>query len=138
VLSCWMQNFRITRAMASFLTLESAARMYDAAMSHWQRCREVMPLRVHTIRYEEMVEDLEGQLRPLLGFLDLAWDPSLTDHQATARDRGYIRTPSYSQVTEAIYRRSKGRWESYRDHFSPEALGLLAPWVREWGYDPID
>lgn len=136
VLSCWMQNFRITRAMASFLTIENAARMYDAAMTHWVRCREVMPLAVHTVRYEDMVDDPESELRPLLEFLGLPWEETLLAHQQTARKRGYIRTPSYSQVTEGIYRRAKGRWENYREHFGA-ALEILAPWVDRWGYDPI-
>lgn len=133
VLSCWMQNFRITQAMASFLTLENAARMYAATMEHWFRCREVLPLNVHTVRYEDMVDDLEGQLRPLLAFLGLEWDDRLLDHQKTARERGYIRTPSYAQVTEGIYSRSRERWRSYRAHLEP-VLPVLAPWVERLGY----
>lgn len=134
VLSCWMQNFRITSAMAAFLTLENAARMYAATMEHWMRCREVMPLAVHTVRYEDMVEDLEGQLRPLLGFLELEWDDALLAFQKTARDRGYIRTPSYAQVTEGLYSRSSGRWERYRNQMQP-VLDTLAPWAIRFGYD---
>lgn len=136
VLSCWMQNFRITSAMSSFLTLENAARFYDAAMTHWERAREVLPLDVHTVRYEDMVVDLEGELRPLIDFLGLEWDDALLNHQKTARERGYIRTPSYAQVTEKIYTRSSGRWESYRAHLEP-ILPILAPWVEKFGYEPV-
>ena len=136
VLSCWMQNFRPTTAMASFLTLESAARMYAATMEHWLRCREVLPLKVHTMRYEDMIEDLEGELRPLLDFLGLDWDERLLNYQRTAQERGYIRTPSYSQVTEGLYRRSSGRWEHYREQMAP-VLDVLAPWAIRFGYpDP--
>jgi Flp pilus assembly protein TadD len=133
VLSCFMQNFRVTSAMSSFLTLENAAGFYDAAMSHWERAREIMPLDVHTVRYEDMVQDLEGELRPLITFLGLEWDDALLNHQKTARDRGYIRTPSYAQVTEKIYTRSSGRWEAYRKHMEP-ILPILAPWVEKFGY----
>lgn len=136
VLSCWMQNFRITRAMASFLTLENSARLYDAVMTHWMHCREVLPLNVHTIRYEDMVEDLESTLRPMIAFLGLEWDDRLLDYQDTARERGYIRTPSYAQVTEKVYSRSRGRWELYREHMAP-VLDVLAPWAIRFGYgDP--
>ena len=136
VLSCWMQNFRITRAMASFLTLENAARLYDAVMTHWMRACEVMPLKVHTVRYEDMVEDLEATLRPMIAFLGLEWDDRLLDYQDTARERGYIRTPSYAQVTEQVYTRSRGRWELYRAHMAP-VLDVLAPWAIRFGYgDP--
>lgn len=136
VLSCWMQNFRVTSAMASFLTLDNAARLYHAAMTHWERCRAVMPLAVHTVRYEDMVVDLESELRPLIAFLELEWDDTLLDHQKTARDRGYIRTPSYAQVTEQVYTRSSGRWEAYRRHLEP-ILPILAPWIERFGYKPL-
>lgn len=134
VLSCFMQSFRVTSAMASFLTLENAAKFYDAAMEHWFKAREILPLDVHTVRYEDMVLDLEGELRPLLGFLGLEWDAPLLDHQKTAKDRGCIRTPSYAQVTEKIYTRSSGRWQSYRKHMEP-ILPTLEPWIERFGYD---
>lgn len=136
VLSCFMQNFRVTSAMSSFLTLENAARFYAAAMAHWERACEIMPLDVHTVRYEDIVQDLEGELRPLIAFLGLEWDDALLDHQKTARDRGYIRTPSYAQVTEKVYTRSSGRWTAYRKHLEP-ALPILAPWVEKFGYEPL-
>lgn len=136
VLSCYMQNFRASQAMASFFDLEKAARFYDAVMSYWMKCREIFPLQVHSIRYEDLIEDVEGEMRPLLEFLDLPWDPGVLDHQTTASERGYIRTPSYAQVTERIYSRAKGRWERYRDQMQP-ALPILAPWVERFGYEPI-
>ena len=136
VLSCYMQNFRASEAMASFFDLEKAARFYDAVMTYWLKCRDLMSLRVHTIRYEDMVEDVEREMRPLLEFLELPWDEKVLDHQKTATDRGYIRTPSYSQVTETIYARAKGRWERYREYMQP-ALPILAPWVERFGYEPI-
>lgn len=136
VLSCYMQNFVVTSAMSSFLTLENSARLYDAAMTHWMRAREVMPLDVHTVRYEDMVQNLEGELRPLIAFLGLEWDDALLDHRTTAKDRGYIRTPSYAQVTETVYTRSSGRWEAYRRQLEP-ILPILAPWVESFGYDAL-
>ena len=136
VLSCFMQHFRLSQAMASFLTLENGARFYDATMTFWTRCRTVMPLAVHEVRYEDFVEDQEGVLRPLLDFLGLGWEDAMLGHQKTATERGFIRTPSYAQVTEGIYRRSSGRWERYREHVEP-VLGVLAPWAVGFGYpDP--
>lgn len=136
ILSCFMQNFLITESTAAFLDLENAALVYDRAMTYWMKCRDIFPLRVHTIRYEDMVEDLEGELRPLLEFLDLPWDERMLEHQKTAAARGLIRTPSYAQVTEGIYKRASGRWERYREHLEP-ILPILAPWVERFGYEPI-
>ena len=137
VLSCYMQNFKVTRAMSAFLRLETAAQFYDVVMQHWEQARKVLPLNVHTIRYEDMVEDLEGELRPLIDFIGVDWDDSLLDHQKTAKDRGYIRTPSYAQVTEKVYSRSSGRWTKYREQLAP-ILPVLAPWVERFGYEPLD
>ncbi|ODP37782.1 hypothetical protein BFL28_02105 [Sphingomonas turrisvirgatae] len=137
VLSCFMQNFKVNQAMASLLDLTNAARFYDAAMGYWQQSRAVMPLDVHELRYEGLVADLAGELRPLIDFLGLEWDDRLLDHQRTASDRGIIRTPSYNQVTEKIYARAKGRWTRYRAHMAP-VLPILAPWAERFGYGPLD
>lgn len=137
VLSCFMQNFRVNQAMASFLTIENAALLYDRVLRYWETCRAAMPLTVHTIRYEDMVADLEGEMRPLLAYLGLAWTDAVLDHTRTAGDRGYIRTPSYAQVTERIYARSRGRWEKYREQLAP-ILPILEPWAERLGYGSLD
>lgn len=133
VLSCFMQNFLVTESTASFLDLENAALAYDRTMAYWKKARSIFPLQVHTVRYEDMVDDLEGEMRPLLDFLGLEWDERVLDHQKTATERGYIRTPSYAQVTEKIYKRASGRWTRYRKHMEG-VLPILAPWVEEFGY----
>ena len=135
-LSCFMQNFKVNQAMASFLTLDSTARLYDAVMTFWMQCRSVFDLDVHDIAYEDMVVDLEGELRPLLAFLGLPWSDAVLDHQRTAAGRGLIRTPSYAQVSEKIYARSSGRWTHYHAQLDP-ILPILAPWVERFGYPPI-
>jgi tetratricopeptide (TPR) repeat protein len=133
VLSCYMQNFKPTETMASFLDLSNASRAYDRIFAYWEKCREILPLNVHMLRYEAMVEDVEGAVRPLFDFLDLPWEEQVLDHQKTAVDRGYIRTPSYAQVTEKVYSSASGRWQRYRK-FMHEALPVLTPWIDRYGY----
>ena len=133
VLSCFMANFQLNHAMRSFVTLDEAARTYDTVFRAWTRAKSLLPLQVHRIRYERMVADLEGEMRPLLDFLGLEWDPKVLDNRAAAAKRAHIRTASYSQVTEPIYRRSAGRWERYRRQMEP-VLPILAPWAERMGY----
>lgn len=135
VLSCFMQNFKPTEAMSSFLDLANASRTYDKIFSYWEKCREILPLDVHMLRYEAMVEDVESSTRPLFEFLGLPWEDQVLDHQKTAINRGYIRTPSYAQVTEGIYSSASGRWNRYRRHME-EILPILEPWVDRYGYRP--
>ena len=133
LLSCYMSNFRLNSAMANFLRLEDAAEFYDLTFRHWERARALLPVNMHTIVYERLVEDVESEVRPLFDFLGLEWDADALDHRRTARGRGLITTASYSQVTEAIYTRASGRWTRYRAHLEP-VLPTLAPWVETFGY----
>lgn len=134
VLSGFMTRFDPRGGMANFLDLEDTARLYDAVMTLWRGCRTALPLDVHDVRYERMIADPEGELRPLATFLGLEWNPRLLDHQATARRRGHIGTPSYAQVTEPLYARAQGRWERYRAQLAP-VLPILAPWAKRMGYE---
>lgn len=133
LLSCFMSNFRLNNAMSNFLRLEDAAEFYDLTFQHWERARELFPLKVHTIVYERLVEDVAAEVRPLFDFLGLEWRDAVLDHQATAKKRGLITTASYAQVVEPIYKRAAGRWEGYREHLEP-ILPVLRPWVEKFGY----
>ncbi|MEG3149027.1 sulfotransferase [Sphingomonas sp. ZT3P38] len=133
LLSCFMSNFRLNPAMSNFLRLENAAELYDLTFQHWERSRALFPLNIHTISYERLVEDVEGEVRPLFDFLGLDWHEDALDHRRTAKARGLITTASYSQVTEPIYKRASGRWERYRQHLEP-ILPVLEPWVAKFGY----
>ena len=79
------------------------------------------------------MQDAEAALRSVTNFLGLPWEDAALDHQGTARRRGFIRTPSYAQVTEGIYRRASGRWTSYRHHMR-YGIPILAPWAERYGY----
>jgi tetratricopeptide (TPR) repeat protein len=134
VLSAFMQSFVMNDAMASFLTIEDSADLYDAVMSGWMAMRETLPLNVHTVRYERLVQDPEAELRPLVDFLGLHWDEGMLAHTETAKKRGAIITPSYDQVTEPLSSRSVGRWKRYREQLQP-VLPVLLPWAERLGYD---
>lgn len=133
LLSCFMSNFRLNDAMSNFLRLEDAAEFYDLTFRHWERARELFGLKVHTIVYERLVEDVEAEVRPLFDFLGLSWRDEALDHRKTAKARGLITTASYAQVVEPIYKRAAGRWEGYRQHLEP-ILPVMRPWVEKFGY----
>lgn len=133
VLSCFMQPFALNESMACFLKLETAADFYDAAMTLWTRCEELLPLNVHRLIYEELVNDPEAALRPLVQFLGLEWRDELLDHRATAAARGLISTPSYAQVAQPISKAASGRWRRYEKQLEP-VLPVLLPWAERLGY----
>jgi hypothetical protein len=96
-------------------------RAYEALMAHW---REALPRGVMLdVRYEELVADLEGQARRIVGHCGLEWDARCLDfHQ----NRRQVRTASAAQVREPIYKSSVGRWRRYEPFLGP-LLAELRP-----------
>ncbi len=132
-LSCFMQDFIQNKAMVNFTSLAGTAAVYAAVMDLWLEYQRTLPLKVHRIRYEDLVDNLEEEMRRLLRFLEIEWDPAVLDHVRHARDRGTIRTPSYHQVTQPIYQSAKYRWERYARELEP-ILGTLCPYIEHFGY----
>ena len=133
ILSCWMQNFEINAAMANMVDLDRIVDLYCIAMETFKICRSEYNLNVHTIRYEDLLEDLKGESSALLTFLDLTWETKMEDYRATALKRGRINTPSYSQVSQPIYKEAKYRWINYKEYLDKYS-GQIKPWIQEFGY----
>ncbi len=130
VLSSFIQGFGI----ANFADIGELADYYDAVISVWMNARESMSLNAHTVVYEKLVADPAATLRPVIDFLGLDWHDELLDHQATARGRGTIITPSFDQVTEPLTKAPSGRWKRYAKQLKP-VLPVLLPWAKRLGYD---
>ena len=137
VLSCFMQDFSLNNTMANFCTLADAVRMYTRTMELWQHYRAALPLAVHAIRYEDVVDDFDGQVQALCGFLGVPWREDLRDFSGKALARGRIDTPSYEQVSRPIYRDARYRWLHYRKYLEPQ-LPALQPWIERFGYGLVD
>jgi hypothetical protein len=73
------------------------------------------------VRYEDVLEDLEGQARRLVAFCGLEWDPACLRFHETRRP---VLTASVNQVRRPLYGSSQGRWRAYETHLRPliEAL----------------
>ena len=133
VLSCYMQLFSINEAMIHFLDLERAARFYYLAFTGWEEAAAALKLKTHIVRYENVVQDLKGEVEAALDFLGLDWHDGMEAFDATARSRR-IKTPSSGQVTQKIYSSARGRWHKYREYMGnvPETL---RPWIEKFGYE---
>jgi hypothetical protein len=88
-------------------------------MAHWQA---VLPGRVHVLRYERLVEDTEAEIRTLLGFCGLPFEPACLRFWETTRA---VQTPSAQQVRQPIFREGLDAWRHYEAWLGPlrEALG---------------
>lgn len=133
ILSCFMQDFALNASMANSLTLEDAAHLYDRVMTLWRQYRELLPLNVVEVRYENLIRDIRAEVEPVLDFIGLPWNEAQADPAAHALARGTIRTPSYSQVTQPIYSSSADRWRRYEKHLAP-VLPVLEKHIAYFGY----
>ena len=88
-------------------------RRYAGLMDHWHR---IVPDRITTVVYEDLVADFEARTRRLLEFLDLPFSASVLAFHETRR---IVKTPSASQIRQPIYSTSVGRWKKYRKHLGP-------------------
>ena len=133
ILSCWMQNFKLNAAMANMVDLDRLVEFYCIAMETFKICQDEYSLRVHKIRYEDLLEDLSGETSSLLKFLDLEWEAQMENYIDTALKRGRIATPSYSQVVQPIYKDAKYRWLKYQKYLN-KYLNQVDPWINEFEY----
>jgi hypothetical protein len=93
----------------------------EALMDHW---RGVIPAdRLTELRYEAVVDDLEGQARRLTDFIGLEWNDACLSFHKTRRP---VLTASVNQVRQPLYGDSIGRWRRYAPHLGPllTVLGL--------------
>lgn len=133
LVSNYMQNFRSSVLGAACRDVEVLARAYVTAMEYWLHHVDVFRPSVFVSRYESLVEQPELQTERLAGFLEIPEGRLLLGFDARARAKGYIATPSYTQVIEPINRKSVDRWRRYQ-HLLEPAMPILEPMLTHWGY----
>ena len=105
-------------------------REYVKLMNHWD---EVLPGYVLRVQHEDVVNDLEGQVRRMLDFCGLDFEVSCVNYHQTERS---IRTPSAEQVRQPIYKTGLEQWKNFEPWLSP-LIDALGPEVLEL-YPTID
>ena len=94
-------------------------RQYVKLMKHWDAALPGFVLRV---QHEDVVDNLESQVRRLLDFCGLPFESACLDFHKTDRT---VRTPSAEQVRQPIYRSGLDQWCNFEHHLDPlkRALG---------------
>jgi tetratricopeptide (TPR) repeat protein len=134
ILSCFMQHFRAPDFAMLCSEMPSLTLGYRKTFDFWYDQVALLNPRVLEVRYESFVSDFGVQVRRIAEFLELPWDPAMLEPGEHARSKGYISTPSYSQVVQPVTQKAVGRWHAYRKYLEP-ALPVLEPYLRRWGYD---
>ncbi len=110
-LSMYMHPFYHLASLTSSLRdIGFFYRQHERCMKHW---RDVAGLRILEVSYEALVRDSEHELRRILDFCGLSWDPSCLEFHQSER---LLRTLSYHQASQPIYETSIGVGEPYRPY----------------------
>jgi hypothetical protein len=125
-LACCFSNFRqhFARGQAFTYSLQNVGLYYADYVRLMAHVDAVLPGRVHRVIYERMVEDTEGEVRALLEYCGLEFEPACLEFYRTERA---VRTASSEQVRQPIYRDATEEWRAYEPHLGPlkDALGSV-------------
>ena len=96
---------------------------YLDLMEHWD---EVLPGKVLRVQHEDVVADLEGQVRRLLDYCGLPFEQACVDFHTTQRS---VRTPSSEQVRQPIFTTSLEAHKPFEPWLGPlqEVLAQRQP-----------
>lgn len=94
---------------------------YVALMDHWD---SVLPERILRVQYEDVVVDLEAQVRRLLDYCGLPFEDSCLSFYETDRS---VRTPSSEQVRQPIFASGLDQWRNFDEWLGPvrDTLGPI-------------
>jgi len=86
---------------------------YVKLMDHWD---SVLPNKILKVNNEDVIEDLEGQVRRMLEFLELPYEEECISFHETDRS---VRTASSEQVRRPINKDGMERWKPYAKNLKP-------------------
>jgi len=131
-MACCFGNFKqlFARGQEFAYGLEDIARYYRTYLELMRHWRKVLPGRVLRVQHEELVDDLDGQVRRLLDFCGLDFEPACIEFYRTERS---VRTASSEQVRQPIYREGLDQWRHFEPWLGPlrAALGDALTRYRE-------
>jgi hypothetical protein len=122
-MACCFSNFKQLFASGQEFTysLEDLGRYFRAyveLMAHWQA---VLPGKILTVQHESVVLDLEANVRRMLDFCGLDFEPQCVEFYNTERS---VRTPSSEQVRRPIFREGLDQWRNYEPWLNPLMAAL--------------
>ena len=92
---------------------------YVKLMKHWD---EVLPGKILHVQYEDVVNDLDNQVKRILDYCELPFEENCINFHKTERN---VRTPSSEQVRQPIYKSGLEQWKNFEPWLQPlkDALG---------------
>lgn len=125
-LDCCFSNFKqhFARGQGFTYSLEDLGRYYRDYVRLMRHFDAVLPGRIHRVIHEQLLDDPEAEVRRMLDFLGLPFEPAcLRFHE----NRRAVRTASSEQVRRPINKDGIGQWRPFEPWLGPlkQALGPL-------------
>ena len=122
-LGCCFSNFRqhFAHGQTWSYDLKHVGHYYADYVRLIAHVDSVLPGRVHRVIYERMVDDTESEVRRLLDYCGLEFEPACLEFYKTERA---VRTPSSEQVRRPIYRDATEEWRPYEKFLGPLKAAL--------------
>ncbi len=122
-MACCFSNFKQLFASGQEFTygLEDIGRYYRTyleLMAHWD---SVLPGRVLRVEHEDVVDNLEANVRRILDFCGLEFEPGCVEFHKTERS---IRTASSEQVRRPIFKEGVDQWRNFEPWLAPLKAAL--------------
>lgn len=119
--SNYKQNYGETGSTFSY-DLRAIGHYYGEYVRMMAHMDSVLPGRVHRVIHERLVDDTEAEIRRMLDYLEVPFDPACLRFYETDRA---VRTPSAEQVRRPISRAGVEQWTKFEQWLGPlkEALG---------------
>jgi predicted Zn-dependent protease len=122
-LSCcfsgWKQHF--ARGQTFTYGLTDIGRYYSDYVSLMAAWDEQMPGTVHRVIYERMVADTENEVRRVLDYVGVPFDPACLEFYKNDRA---VRTASSEQVRQPIFKDGLEAWKPYEPWLEPLKVAL--------------
>jgi tetratricopeptide (TPR) repeat protein len=123
-MACCFSNLKQLFASGQEFTysMEDIARYYRTYLTLMRHWNAVLPGRILRIQHEDVVDDLEGNVRRVLDFCGLEFEPQCLEFHKTQRS---VRTASSEQVRRPLNREGLDQWRHFEPWLGPlqDALG---------------
>lgn len=108
-LSMWKQRFRASgmRFANRLSSIAHEENLYRAYMCYW---RQAYADRILTVRYEDLVQDIQAESRRMAAHCAIDWDPAMMHPE---QNRARVRTASVNQVRNKVHSASIGGWRVF-------------------------
>jgi len=129
-LACCVSGFRqhFARGQNFSYSLEDLGRYYRDYVELMAHFDAVLSGRIHRVVYEDMVEDIEREVRRLLDYCGLPFEDACLRFFDNERP---VRTASSEQVRQPIYRSGVDQWRRYEPWLDP-LKAALGPALSAW------